>query len=330
MAGRDIVTIGASSGGVEALSALVGGLPADLPAALLVVLHSPEGMPSSLPRILSRSGPLEAAHPEDGDGIENGRIYVAPPGFHMLVEDGVVRLVRGPRENYHRPAADPLFRSAAVARGPGVVGVVLTGARDDGTAGLVAIKRRGGVTVVQDPDDALFRWMPESALRYAEVDHSVPLVKMAPLLARLDAIGRALAADGDELLRHLGLGARHFADQHLALDLGGLFARRLVLEILADARRMHRGDHPRDVRVVADQAPLVQRWARERPGAVAIRYEHEDGESDHDHDHGHHHGHSHGHDHGHRRQRDRGPRLRLDPARLAPGLIGASRIALRS
>ena len=185
MAGRDIVTIGASSGGVEALSALVGGLPADLPAALLVVLHSPEGMPSSLPRILSRSGPLEAAHPEDGDGIENGRIYVAPPGFHMLVEDGVVRLVRGPRENYHRPAADPLFRSAAVARGPGVVGVVLTGARDDGTAGLVAIKRRGGVTVVQDPDDALFRWMPESALRYAEVDHSVPLVKMAPLLARL-------------------------------------------------------------------------------------------------------------------------------------------------
>jgi two-component system, chemotaxis family, protein-glutamate methylesterase/glutaminase len=183
--GHDIVAIGASSGGVEALRELVGGLPADLPAAVLVVLHFPEGAPSSLPRILSRSGPFEAAHPEDGGRIEKGRIYVAPPGLHMLVEDGVVRLARGPRENYHRPAADALFRSAAVARGPGVIGVVLTGARDDGTAGLLAIKRRGGVAVVQDPDDALFRWMPESAARYVDVDHRVPLGEMAPLLARL-------------------------------------------------------------------------------------------------------------------------------------------------
>lgn len=180
-----MVTIGASSGGVEALSALAAGLPEDLPAAVLVVLHSPEDLPSSLPRILSRSGPLEAAHPEDGEKIELGRIYVAPPGLHMLVEDGHVRLARGPRENYHRPAADPLFRSAAVARGPGAIGVVLTGARDDGTAGLIAIKRRGGVAVVQDPEDAMFRWMPESALRYAEVDHTVPLGEMAPLLASL-------------------------------------------------------------------------------------------------------------------------------------------------
>lgn len=185
LGGRDILAIGASSGGVEALRELVGGLPGDLPAAVMVVLHFPEGAPSALSRILSRSGPLEAGHPEDGDPIEDGRIYVAPSGCHMLVEDGRVRLARGPRENYHRPAVDALFRSAAVARGPGVVGVVLTGARDDGTAGLVAIKRRGGVAVVQDPDDALFRWMPESALRYAEVDHRVPLAEMAPLLDRL-------------------------------------------------------------------------------------------------------------------------------------------------
>ena len=192
MAERDTVTVGASSGGVEALKRLVGGLPADLPAAVLVVQHFPEGTPSALPRILDRAGPLPAAHPGDGDEILAGRVYVAPPGFHMLVEDGTpkdspgrVRLVRGPRENYHRPAVDALFRSAAVARGPRVVGVVLTGALDDGTAGLIAVKRRGGIAVVQDPEDALFRSMPESALEYADVDHSVPLAKMAPLLSRI-------------------------------------------------------------------------------------------------------------------------------------------------
>lgn len=182
---RDVVTIGASSGGVEALVRLAGGLPLDLPAAVLVVLHFPEGAPSALPDILSRSGPLPAAHPEDGDRIENGRVYVAPPGLHMLVEEGRVRLARGPKENYHRPAVDTLFRSAAVAYGPRVMGVVLSGSRDDGTAGLLAIKRRGGVAVVQEPDDALFRPMPESALKYVEVDHRVPVGEMPALLARL-------------------------------------------------------------------------------------------------------------------------------------------------
>lgn len=179
------MVIGASSGGVEALSTLVSGLPKDLPAAVMVVVHFPQDVPSSLPRILSRSGPLEAAHPEDGDRLENGRVYVAPPGCHMLMNDGRVRLARGPKENYHRPAVDALFRSAAVARGAGVIGVILSGARDDGTAGLLAIKRRGGLAVVQDPEDALFGSMPESALRYADVDHCVPLGEIAPLLARL-------------------------------------------------------------------------------------------------------------------------------------------------
>ena len=173
-------------GGGEALMKLVAGLPKDLPVAVFVVVHFPEGAPSALPSILNRTGPLTAVHPEDGDSIEHGRVYVAPPNFHLLVEDGRVYLGRGPRENRHRPAVDPLFRPAALAYGPRVIGQVLTGARDDGTAGLLAIKRRGGVAVVQDPDDALFSGMPESALRYAaEVDHCAPLDKIAPLLDRV-------------------------------------------------------------------------------------------------------------------------------------------------
>ena len=182
MEGRDVVTIGGSSGGVEALARLVSTLPADLPAAVLVVVHFPEGAPSALPRILSRSGPLEAVHPGDGDLVEKGRIYVAPPGLHLLVEDRRVRLARGPKENGHRPALDPLFRTAALEYGPRAVGVVLTGSLDDGTAGLAAIKARGGVAVVQDPEDALFRSMPESALRDVEVDYCLPVGEMATLL----------------------------------------------------------------------------------------------------------------------------------------------------
>jgi two-component system, chemotaxis family, protein-glutamate methylesterase/glutaminase len=185
LAGHDIVVIGASSGGVEALVRLFGGLPEDLPAAVFVVVHFPQGAPSVLPSILNRAGPLKAVNPEDGDPIKSGRAYVAPPNFHLLVEDGKVRLGRGPRENRHRPAVDPLFRSAALAYGPRVVSVILTGARDDGSAGLLAVKSRGGIAVVQDPDDALFPGMPESALQYADVDHCIPLDKIAPLLDRV-------------------------------------------------------------------------------------------------------------------------------------------------
>ncbi len=185
MLGHDIATIGASSGGIEALMKLVGDLPPDLPAAVFVVVHLPESVRSALPRILDRSGPLEAVHPEDGEPIRNGRIYVAPPNFHLLLERGRVRVVRGPRENRHRPAVDPLFRTAARAYGPRIVGTILTGARNDGTAGLLAVKRRGGVAVVQDPDEAPFSGMPESALEYVDVDHCLPLEKIAPLLARL-------------------------------------------------------------------------------------------------------------------------------------------------
>jgi two-component system chemotaxis response regulator CheB len=194
--GRDIVVIGASSGGVEALMKLVGGLREDLPAAVLVVNHLRQEGSSVLPKILDRAGPLEALRPEDGEPIKKGRVYVAAPDYHMLVEDGRVRMARGPKENLHRPAVDPLFRSAAIAYGPRVVGVILTGAQSDGTSGLLAVKRCGGVAVVQDPEEALFDGMPQSALEYVEVDHCLPLDEIAPLLARLSGEDVPAQEDG--------------------------------------------------------------------------------------------------------------------------------------
>jgi two-component system, chemotaxis family, protein-glutamate methylesterase/glutaminase len=182
---RDIVVVGASSGGVEALMRLAAGLPADLPAALFVVVHFPPMASSILPKLLDRSGPLEAVECEDGTLVRTGRIYVACPDRHLLVEEGRVRLTQGPKENRHRPAVDTLFRSAAVAYGPRATGVILTGALDDGAVGISAIKRRGGKAVVQDPDDALFPGMPQSALECTKVDHCLPLPEIPPLLARV-------------------------------------------------------------------------------------------------------------------------------------------------
>ncbi|MDQ2783555.1 MAG: chemotaxis protein CheB [Chloroflexota bacterium] len=185
MPGHDRIVIGASAGGVEALMAVVWGLPRDLPAALFVVLHVPPDGESMLPRILSHAGPLPAIHPQDGDPIEEGRIYVAPPDYHLLIERDHVRVIRGPRENRYRPAVDPLFRSAARAYGPRVVAVVLSGMLDDGAAGMTAVHARGGISVVQDPSDALFPGMPTSAMRYGDPDYSVPATEIGPLLDRL-------------------------------------------------------------------------------------------------------------------------------------------------
>lgn len=180
---RDIVVIGASAGGLDPLKTLLAGLPADLPAALFVVVHI--GATSHLPGILDRVATLPAAAARTGEAVEHGRIYVAPPGRHLLLHDGHVLLRRGPRENLARPAIDPLFRSAACSFGARVIGVVLSGALNDGTVGLRAIKSGGGVAVVQDPADAAFPDMPQSALRYADIDHTVPAAAMAELLARL-------------------------------------------------------------------------------------------------------------------------------------------------
>ncbi|HEV7507966.1 MAG TPA: chemotaxis protein CheB [Thermoanaerobaculia bacterium] len=183
--GLHLIAIGASAGGVHTLSELAGQLPADLPAAVLVVLHlSPQGR-SMLPAILSRAGVLPAVHPRSGELLKAGRIYIAPPDHHLVVEDGRLRLSRSATENGHRPAIDVTFRTAALAYGSRCVGVVLTGNLDDGTAGLAAIKACGGVAVVQDPREALYPSMPESAIAAVAVDHVVPLGLIAPLLADL-------------------------------------------------------------------------------------------------------------------------------------------------
>lgn len=187
----ELVVIGASSGGVEALSFLCAALPADLPAAVLVVQHiGPH--PSMLADLLGRRSPLPVAFAEDGETARPGTVRLAPPDRHLLVEhDGVMRLSRASKENHARPAVDPLFRSAALAFGPRAVGVVLTGHLDDGSAGLQAVQACGGVTVVQDPHDAAEPSMPRSALRHVAVDHCVPLRAMPALL---DALARAPAA----------------------------------------------------------------------------------------------------------------------------------------
>ena len=183
--GHDLIVVGASAGGVEALQVISRALPKDLAAAILVVMHSSPQGPNLLPHILGKAGPVEVAKTEDGAPIEPGKIYIAPPDHHLLVNGTRIRLSKGPKENRSRPAIDPLFRTAASAYGPRVVGVILTGMLDDGTAGLSAVKERGGITVVQDPKDALYPSMPTSALRYVGADYTLPLSEIAPLLVRL-------------------------------------------------------------------------------------------------------------------------------------------------
>lgn len=182
---RDLIVIGASAGGVQALSTLVAALPPRLPAAVFIVLHIPAEPPSVLPNILARDSLMPVNHAKNGERIERGRIYVAPSNQHLLIENSHVKLVHGPKENLHRPSIDTLFRSAARWAGPRVIGVVLTGARDDGTVGMRAIKQRGGITIVQDPIEATFPSMPTSVMQDITVDYSVPLREIAPLLTRL-------------------------------------------------------------------------------------------------------------------------------------------------
>ena len=182
---RNIIVIGASAGGFEALKKLVRNLPKDLEASIFVVWHMSADIRGVLPQVLNREGTVPASQAVDGEPIEPNRIYVAAPDHHLLIEDGRVRVTRGPKENRFRPAVDPLFRSAAYSYGERAVGVILSGALDDGTSGLWTIKHHGGTTVVQDPNDAEVPSMPENALLEVDVDYSVPVAEMADLLVRL-------------------------------------------------------------------------------------------------------------------------------------------------
>ena len=167
------------------MARLAAGLPHDLPAALLVVHHFPANSQSVLPSIVSRAGPLPAVHATHNQDIEPGRIYIAPPDRHMLVVENRIHLTRGPRENGHRPAVDPLFRTAARCFGRRLIGVLLSGSLDDGTVGLMAVKRHGGIAVVQDPDESLYGGMAESARTRVDVDHVLRVDEIAQLLTRL-------------------------------------------------------------------------------------------------------------------------------------------------
>lgn len=195
---RDMVVIGASAGGVEALTKLVRALPRGYTGSLFVVLHiSPEG-PSVLHEILNRAGPLQASPATDGELPKPGHIYVAPPNTHLLIDDaGRTALSTGPKENGHRPAVDPLFRSAAAVYGQRAVGVVLSGSRDDGTAGLRAVKEAGGLAVVQDPNDALAPSMPLSAIEHVQVDAVRSVGDIAALLVRLASVEAVIPESGN-------------------------------------------------------------------------------------------------------------------------------------
>ncbi len=185
MPGHDIVVIGFSAGGIEPLCQLVAHLPRDFPASLLVVHHFPPQGVSALPRIVNRAGPLRASHPVDGEAIAPGRIYIARPDQHLLIRDGHIRLTRGPREHGHRPAVDPLFRTAARSHGSRVIGVILSGTMDDGTAGLLAIKDAGGLALVQDPDETAYPGMALSAIQHVSVDTVAPVVQLGSIIDRL-------------------------------------------------------------------------------------------------------------------------------------------------
>jgi two-component system, chemotaxis family, protein-glutamate methylesterase/glutaminase len=183
--GRDIVVVAASAGGLEPLRTLLAALPADLPASVLVVLHIPATGGRILPRILDRSGVLPAAAGVNGEPLRPGRVYVAPPDLHLLVADGLVRTSRGPRQNGVRPAADPLFRSAALYGGPRTIGVVLSGTLDDGALGAATVEQHGGRVIVQDPDEAAYASMPRCAAATTQHAAIRPAGKIAELVTRL-------------------------------------------------------------------------------------------------------------------------------------------------
>jgi two-component system chemotaxis response regulator CheB len=183
-----VVAVGASAGGVEALTTLAGGLPEDLDAAVCVVLHLPAAAESRLAHILSRAGPLPAVQARGGERLVSGRIYVAPPDRHLAVRGSHLLVTRGPHENGLRPSIDVLFRSAAVSYGRRAVAVVLSGTRDDGVSGASAVGARGGCVFVQEPADSLFASLPEHTVERDHPDRILPVAQLASAVAA--AVGR--------------------------------------------------------------------------------------------------------------------------------------------
>ena len=225
-----LVVIGASTGGVAALRQLSAALPGDFSAPVLIVLHI-GAHDSLLPDLIAADCALDVSRAVDGEPLRPGTIRIAPPDLHLTVEDGVARLMRSPKENFARPAIDPLFRSAALDFDSRVIGVILTGMLDDGTAGLQAIKGAGGIAIVQDPDDAIEPSMPTSALRHVDVDHCVPLVEMPALLDRL--VSSQVPAGSIEVT-----GSRRRMSHEQALSEGS-------------------GDYFSHLRAIADPSPLT-------------------------------------------------------------------------
>jgi two-component system, chemotaxis family, protein-glutamate methylesterase/glutaminase len=185
VANRNLVVIGASAGGVEALQRVIANLPVTLKASVLIVLHTSSGSATMLPQIFQRCSRLPVLEAEDGMALRNGQIVLACPDLHLLVEHGLIRVIAGPRENRHRPAIDPLFRSAAASHGARAIGVILTGMLDDGTSGLMLLRARSGEAIVQDPSTAMFPSMAEHALAQVPDAHVVPLEKIAACITRL-------------------------------------------------------------------------------------------------------------------------------------------------
>jgi two-component system, chemotaxis family, protein-glutamate methylesterase/glutaminase len=182
---RDLIVIGASAGGVPVITTLLQRLPHDLRAAVAIVLHRSPFHETRLPLVLGRHSDLRVTEPLDGDPLERGTVYIAPRDQHMLVDRGVIRLDRGPKQHRTRPAVDPLFRSASAIYGPRVVGVILSGMGSDGVSGLIAIKANGGISLVQSPAEAQFPVMPNHALKEDHVDGSLPVMRIADVLAVL-------------------------------------------------------------------------------------------------------------------------------------------------
>ncbi len=217
---KDIVVIGASAGGIEPIRTILGGLPADFPGSLFVVMHTSPDAPGVLDVIFNTAGALPAVVAKDGERIVPGRVYVARSDHHLLIEPGRVRLTRGPKENRFRPAVDPLFRSAAQTYGPRVVGIILSGGLDDGTSGLWTVKQLGGTAIVQDPREAWAPSMPQSALRHVRADEVLPVSEIAPLLVRL-AEGAEVAAGGHVVPEEVKIEV-NIANEEKATDAGVL------------------------------------------------------------------------------------------------------------